>query len=1104
VESVAEWLASLGLSKYTQLFAENGIDYSVLQDLTDGDLKELGVLLGHRRAILRAIAQTDESAGSFASVAAVPVQRDDADRRQLTVMFCDLVGSTSLSKRLDPEDMREVIGAYYKVCADIANEAGGFVAKYMGDGVLVYFGYPQAHEDDAERAVGAGLALVRAIGRLDAAAGDRLRARIGIATGVVVVGDLKGDGQAQERGVVGETPNLAARLQTLANPGTVVISASTKRLTGALFEYRDLGASTVKGIGEAVPAWQVLGASAIESRFEALHTSKLTPIVGRDEEIELLLRRWQRAKNGEGQVVLLSGEPGIGKSRLTSALEGRLESEPHECLRYFCSNRHHDSAFYPFISQLERAASFRREDSAEQRLNKLESVIVDDPGAVAPVLASLLSISTEGRYPSLDFTPQMHKEKTLGALVAQFEGLARRKPLLMLFEDAHWADPSSLETLDRLVDRAAALPVLLIVTFRPELVLPWTDRPEVMLLTINRLHLRQRAEMIARITFDKALPKEVIERIVERTDGVPLFVEELTQTVLESGLLRERDGRYVLDGALPPLAIPMTLHASLMARLDRLGPVRDVAQIAAVIGRRFSYELISSVTLMPRQSLDDALDRLVNAELVFRRGSPPDAEYTFKHALVQDAAYSSLLRGRRQQLHARIAIALENSFPDVVERQPEILAEHCAQAGSQEKAGRLWLRAGRETAKRAAHREAAVLFEKALTAYAALPSTADTVGENIDARWELHHSLYPLGELARDRANLETAQQLAEGIGDQIRLSRILSTLAYTLGSLGDLAGAVEAGERALVLVERQSDADVTVRVNMMLARSRYGSGDYERAAAHAQRALGLLQDGPGKALRDGAYLPIARVNARVWLELCLAECGRFEAAVVLEQEAINIAREMSDPEELIFASLGAGRLRLIQGHFDRAVEVLQPALAMCKSAEFPIYVSRIAAFLGAAYASLGRTDDALIILDEAVQHSAATQLVFGHSLVLSNFGRVCHIAGRRKEAFVHAHDALKVARACGERGNEAWAECLLGELISDDADSLAGMEEASAQYRSALAIAEELGMRPLQAQCFYGLSRLHNRAGNGALAVEQAVQATALCREMGMKLWPD
>jgi predicted ATPase len=780
-------------------------------------------------------------------------------------------------------------------------------------------------------------------------------------------------------------------------------------------------------------------------------------------------------KNGEGQVVLLSGEPGIGKSRLTTALEERLQFEPHGRLRYFCSRHHEDSAFYPFIAQFERAAGLRRDDAVEQRLDKLEAVLalaVDNLGEAAPLVAALLSISTEGRYPTLNLTPQKHKEKTLSTIVAQIAGLAIRQPLLILFEDAHWADPSSLEALDQLVDRIATLPVLLIVTCRPEFVSPWIGRPEVMLLTLNRLHPRQRAEMIVQVALGKALPKEVTERIIEHTDGIPLFVEELTKTVLESGVLREQNGRYVLDGPLPPLAIPMTLHASLMARLDRLATARDVAQIAAAIGRRFSYELISAVASMARERLDDALDHLVSAELVFLHGAPPDAEYTFKHALVQDAAYSSLLRERRQQLHARIAMELEDHFSDVAEQQPEILAEHCAQAGLMQKAARLWWRAGHNTANRAAHREASVLLEKALTAYAAVPSSAEILGEVIDIRWELNHSLYPLGELARDRANLESAKHLAEGLGDEIRLSRVLSRLAFTLGSLGDLVGAVEAGERALALAEQRSDPDAKAWAAMMLARTRYGSGDYERAMRHARQALELLDEDHGIGPHE-AYVKFTRVNGRIWQVLCLAELGRFDEAALLGQEATDMARAMNEPEELIFAGHGVGRMHLIQGNPDVAVDALEPALAVCKSAEFPIYVPRITSCLGAAYASLGRTDEALVLLEEAVRQAAASNLTFGHSLVLSIFGRVCQLAGRRDEAITHAHDAIDLARGSGERGNEAWAWCLMGDLVSDGNATATRIEEAHNHYRMALNIAQELGMRPLEAQCLKGISRL-------------------------------
>jgi class 3 adenylate cyclase len=618
----------------------------------------LGLPLGPRRKLLKAIAELGAGTASAAVAEESPKARAafEAERRQLTVMFCDLVGSTALSARLDPEDLRAVIGAYHRCCAAVIGRAGGFVAKYMGDGVLAYFGYPRADEHEAERAVRAGLALVEAVAGLDTAAGVPLQVRVGIGTGLVVVGDLIGDGTAQEQAVVGETPNLAARLQAVAEPGTVVIGPSTRRLTAGLFDYEDLGAIEIKGLAAPVIASRVLRESGAESRFEALRATA-TPLVGRDEELALLQRRWQEAKAGEGSVVLVSGEPGIGKSRLAQSLLDRLSNEPHTRLRTFCSPHHQDHALYPTIAQLERAAGFRREDAAEQRLDKLEAVLAqatDDLGEAVPLLAALLSLPTGDRYAPLNLIPQKQKEKTLQALVAQVEGLAARQPVLMLFEDAQWSDPTSLELYDLIIDRVPALRVLLIVTFRPEFAPPWVGRPQVSLLTLNRLPPRQRAEMIAGITGGKALPDEIAAQIIDRTDGVPLFVEELTKAVVESGMLTDAGDRYTAATPATPLAIPASLQASLLARLDRLAPVREVAQIGAALGRQFSHELIAAVAPMPQPQLDDGLAQLVGAELIYRRGTPPDAEYTFKHALVQDAAYSTLLRSRRQQLHARI------------------------------------------------------------------------------------------------------------------------------------------------------------------------------------------------------------------------------------------------------------------------------------------------------------------------------------------------------------------------------------------------------------------------------------------------------------------
>jgi len=666
MQEIADWLRKLGMSEYAQRFAENGIDVSALRHLTDQDLKDIGVLLGHRRKMLAAIGELTPAAPAkpVPTTEMEPKTQDIAERRQVTVMFSDLVGSTALSARMDPEDLREVISAYQKCVADTVRRFGGFVAKYMGDGVLVYFGYPQAHEDDAERAVRAGLELIAAVGALTTRA--PLQTRVGIATGLVVVGDLIGSGEAQERGIVGETPNLAARLQGVAEPNTVVIAESTRKLLGNLFELEDLGAKDLKGIAGPVRAWAALRVSSVESRFEALHAGGLTALVGREEELELLLRRWSRAKTGEGQVVLLSGEAGIGKSRLTAALQERLATEPHTRLRYFCSPQHTDSAFYPVISQMERAAGLAHNDSPEAKLDKLDALLVQTATSAqdAALFAEMLSLANDGRYPALDLAPQQRRQRTLEALTTQIEALTRQNPVLMIFEDAHWTDPTSLELFGRAVDRIATLRVLLVVTFRPEFDPPWIGRPHVTALTLNRLAQRDINAMIDRVVGNKPLPASIRQDIIERTDGIPLFVEEMTKAVLEAE--SEHEARRTAAAVpSPALAVPASLHASLMARLDRLGPAKEVAQIGSAIGREFSHALLAAVVRKPEPEpeLGSALDRLIEAGLLFRQGAPPHATYLFKHALVQDAAYGTLLREPRRMLHAPSPIPLKTSWP---------------------------------------------------------------------------------------------------------------------------------------------------------------------------------------------------------------------------------------------------------------------------------------------------------------------------------------------------------------------------------------------------------------------------------------------------------
>ncbi len=799
---IGGWLRSLGLEKYEAVFSENEIDLDVLSALTEGDLEKLGVPMGPRKRLLRAIADLSNTAAS-PPAQIPPAESQIAERRQVTVLFSDLVGSTALSARMDPEDLREVISTYQKAVTETVQRFGGFVAKYMGDGVLVYFGYPQAHEDDAERAVRAGLGLIQAVGGLMSS--TSLQTRVGIATGLVVVGDLIGAGEAQERGIVGETPNLAARLQGIAEPDTVIIAESTRKLIGNLFELQDLRTLDLKGIAGQVRAWAVLRPSAVESRFEALHASGLTQLVGREEEIDLLLRRWSKAKTGEGQVVLLSGEAGIGKSRLTAALLERLADEPHTRLRYFCSPQHTDSAFFPIIGQMERAAELVHGDTVPARLDKLDAVLAQTstPKENAALLAEMLSLPNDGRYPALDLEPHHRRQKTLEALTAQVEALSRQNPLLILFEDAHWTDPTSLETFGLIVDRVSSLSVLLIVTFRPEFEPPWIGRPYVTALTLNRLAQRDIEAMIDGVVGNKLISASLRHDIIERTDGIPLFVEEMTKAVLEAGGEEEAQRTAA---TVPALAVPASLQASLIARLDRLGPAKEAAQIGAAIGREFSHALMAAVTYKAERELQSALDRLMAAGLLFRQGTPPHATYLFKHALVRDAAYGTLLREPRHTLHARIAETLKNQFAEIAERQPELLAHHFTHAGMTEAAIEWWGAAGHRSITRGALVEAGEQLERALDQIATLPVTPALRREEIKLEVAFGNALAFVGNFVGSKAHFDRALAIYDPAEHRALTTRsgrdigvfLLSVRSHTLWLLGHYTASRNDGERAV------------------------------------------------------------------------------------------------------------------------------------------------------------------------------------------------------------------------------------------------------------------------------------------------------------------
>jgi len=884
---IADWLRGLKLSQYEAAFRDNEIDWEVLPDLTDFDLEKLGVPMGHRKKMLRAIAKLD------AAPPETPPPRSFAaagERRQLTLMFCDLVGSTALAARLDPEDMVELIRDFQAAVSAAIVRFDGLVAKWMGDGALIYFGYPRAHEDDAERAVRAGLALAPAVRGLRDAKAMALEVRVGIATGLVVVGELAGEGDARERGVVGETPNLAARLQALAVPGSIVVSESTRRLLGGTFELEALGPQAIRGLPTPINAWVVRRESMSLNRFEASLTNAMTPFVGREQEVALLIERWRDAKEGEGQVVLLSGEAGIGKSRILANLREHIGEENHFAMTFQGSAHHVNEAFHPVLGPIWRAAGFASEEPAEQRLDKLEAFIERaglSSSEFAPVLATLFSIATAARYPAFDMAPSEAKQRTIGALMELFEGLSDRAPVLALLEDAHWIDPSSIDLFGRLVERASELPVLLVISFRPEFSPPWIGRPNVTAHRLNRLGRRHSLEMIHRLTAGKPLPDEVLEQIVAKTDGVPLFVEELTKTVLESDLLREEASGYVLRAAISPLAIPSTLQDSLMSRLDRLAAVRDIAQIGAAIGRVFSHRLIEAVAPISGSALQIALDQLVASELIYRRGEPPDVTYVFKHALVQDTAYGSLLRGRRQAIHADIARALCERFADAVESAPALIALHFTEAGLHEPAARYWLKATEQALSHSAYREANRYVDAGLAQLPALDEGSTRQSLALALQLARANALLPLRgyDAPETMAALGEAKRLLEsGVGDDLQRFSVL----YGLCAANFFAARVEPAhalaQQIVEFAEKQDDAAYKLVGHRLLGTTLVLMGRNREALENLQRAEAYRDRSRQRLLsyRFANDPGLAVLCYKIW---ALTSLGRLdEAARVSEQ----------------------------------------------------------------------------------------------------------------------------------------------------------------------------------------------------------------------------
>jgi class 3 adenylate cyclase/predicted ATPase len=1047
--NVAEWLRGLGLEQYAPAFRDNHVDGEVLRRLTAEDLRELGVAsIGHRRRLLDAIAAL-VAADTPPTPAPAPSAVAEAERRQLTVMFCDLVGSTPLSARLDPEDLRRIIGAYHRCVTEVVEGFGGFVARYMGDGVLVYFGYPQAHEDDAERATRCGLALVDRVQRLNQA--EELHARVGIATGLVVVG-----GEVVEHDVAGDTPNLAARLQTLAEPNTVVIAAGTHRLLGALFEYRELGAVEVKGVAAPVLAWQVLRASAVASRFEALRGSALTPLVGREEEIDLLSRRWALAKTGAGQVVLISGEPGIGKSRIAAELEGRLYAEPHIRLRYFSSPYHQDSALYPFADQLERASGFLPDDPPAARLEKLETLLARaaPPDEDVAFIAHLLSLPSSDRHKLPNLNPQRIKERTLEALLRQLAGLAREQPVLMVFEDVHWIDPTSHELLDLTIERVRSLPVLLIITFRPEFQPRWTGQPQVTMLTLNRLDRRDRSALVAQVAEGNALPDEVVDQIVDRTDGVPLFVEELTKSVLESGVSL--------------VGIPTTLHDSLMARLDRLAPVRLVAQIGAAIGRQFTYVLLRAVSDLPDDELRGALARLVASELVFERGIPPDAIYTFKHALVQDAAHASLLRSTRQQLHAHIAEALEAHTPELMDTQPELFAQHYAEAGLVEKSVACWGKAGHRSAARSAMAEAAAQYQKGLDQLALLPDIPERQRQEL----ELHSGLGEALKVAKGYAAPETGDAYARARALWEELGSPSEFLGVPFGQSvyhlyrGELDLALRLDEDLLRLTSQRADAAGLILGHLSSGRDLFFVGRFALSRSHLEEALALYDSNSSRWLIEQAGASSA------YLGIVLFCAGYPDQAMALSSAALADTRRQAHPPSLAGCLATCIRLSLTAGDNAALGEWLDELVMITTEQGFPHWRAMITICRGWVAVKSGDVAEGISLVRSGSAASRTYSAWRPHNIAL--LATVCEIAEQIDEALNLMDEALQIVENTGERWFEAELYRHKGKLLLRQGHT----EVAEEFYRKALSISQEQEAKMWELRAAVSLARLRRDQG--------------------------
>jgi class 3 adenylate cyclase/predicted ATPase len=1001
----------------------------------------------------------------------------EAERRQLTVMFCDLVGSTTLSTQLDPEDLREVVQAYQGACTEVIQRYEGHIAQHMGDGLLVYFGYPAAHEDDAQRAVRTSLEIIEALHHLNPHLLHPLQVRIGIHRGLVVVGEI-GSSTKREVLALGETPNLAARLQGLAEPDTVVISAATYHLVHGLFTCQALALQEVKGFSTPLTVYRVLGASDAQSRFEVAVSTGLTPLVGREHEMGLLLECWEQAKEGEGQAVLLSGEPGIGKSRLAQELKEQVVHEGATRIEFRCSPYYQNTALYPIIEHLQRLLQFKREDTPHTKLDKLVHALSSYrflQADTVPLLAALLSLPHPEGSPPLSLSPQRQKQKTHEALVAWIIEEAERQAVYCTWEDLHWADPTTLEILQLYLEQLPAARMLAVLTFRPEFQPPWSNRSYLSQITLSRLGRNHVETMAENVTGGKPLPAEVVQQIVAKTDGVPLFVEELTKIVMESGLVREAGGRYELTGPLPPLAIPATLHDSLMARLDRLATVREVAQLGSTLGREFPYELIQAVSPVDEASLQQALGKLVEAEVLYQRGLPPQTRYVFKHALIQDAAYQSLLKSRRQQYHQQIAQVLEERFSETKENQPELLAHHYTEAGLVGQAISYWQKAGQRAIQRSANIEAIGHLTKGLELLKALPDTPERTQQELMLQSALGAPLtatkgYAAPEVENAYAR---ALELCRQLGETPRLFSVLGGLMGFYVGRGELRTAHELGEQLLRLAQYVRNPTLFLWAHYLVGENLFYMGEVALAREHLAQGI-TFYDPQKHSPYGGTHNPgVACLSHEA---LALWHLGYPDQALQKIHQALTLARELSHPLSLARALDLASWIHHFRREGQAAQEQAEATVTFCTEQGFPFYLAHGTILWGWALAEQGQEEEGIAQMQQglAAYQATASELFrpYHLGLLAAAYGRMARI----EEGLPMLAQALAFVDKTGERFSEAELYRLKGELTLQtkvQGPKSKVEEEAKECFHKAIEIAQRQSAKSWELRAVMSLARV-------------------------------